>query len=382
MRPLEGIKVLDLSQFLSAPSATLRLADLGAKVLKVERPGTGDICRTLYISDCEIDGDSSLFHAINRNKESIALDLKDPASRPVLERLVAEADIMVVNYRPGVARRLGVDYASMSAINPSLVYGEITGYGSRGPWTAKPGQDLLAQALSGVCWLNGNADQAPMPLGLSVADMFAGQHLAQGLLAAVLRAKRTGEGAHVETNLLASLLDMQFEVFTTYLNDGRRPPQRSAVNNANAYIDAPYGIYATSDGYLALAMIPITRLAELIDCEPLAAYTDPETWHTKRDEIKAIIAAHLATQTTVHWLSILEPADVWCSDVYTWDRLMATDAFADLDMVQEVERADGVRVKTTCCPIIIDGERPHGGPAAPKVGEHTARYAGGDTADD
>ncbi len=374
MKPLEGITVLDLSQFLSAPSATLRLADLGARVIKIERPGTGDICRTLYISNCVIDGDSSLFHAINRNKQSVSLDLKDPASRPVLEKLVKQADVMVVNYRPGVAERLGVDYESMRALNPALVYGEITGYGTKGPWVGKPGQDLLAQSLSGICWLNGNADQPPTPMGLSVGDLFAGQHLAQGLLAGILRAKRTGEGAHVEVDLMRSLLDAQFEVFTTYLNDGRKPPVRSATNNANAFIDAPYGIYSTADGYLALAMIPIPRLGELIGCEALGTYTDSETWHTKRDEIKAIIAEHLLGQTTEYWLSILEPADVWCADVYTWDKLFDTEAFKSLEMTQEVSRPNGTTVKTTCCPILIDGERPHGGPAAPTVGQDNSEY--------
>ncbi len=374
MKPLEGITVLDLSQFLSAPSATLRLADLGARVIKIERPGTGDICRTLYISNCVIDGDSSLFHAINRNKQSVSLDLKDPKSRPVLEKLVKQADVMVVNYRPGVAERLGVDYESMRALNPALVYGEITGYGTKGPWVGKPGQDLLAQSLSGICWLNGNADQPPTPMGLSVGDLFAGQHLAQGLLAGILRAKRTGKGAHVEVDLMRSLLDAQFEVFTTYLNDGHKPPVRSAANNANAFIDAPYGIYSTADGYLALAMIPIPRLGELIGCETLGAYTDSETWHTKRDEIKAIIAEHLLGRTTEHWLSILEPADVWCADVYTWDKLFDTEAFKSLEMTQEVSRPNGTTVKTTCCPILIDGERPHGGPAAPTVGQDNSEY--------
>jgi CoA:oxalate CoA-transferase len=374
MKPLEGITVLDLSQFLSAPSATLRLADLGAKVIKIERPDTGDICRTLYISNCVIDGDSSLFHAINRNKESVALNLKDPASRPALEKLVREADVMVVNYRPGVAKRLGVDYETMRELNPSLVYGEITGYGTKGPWVEKPGQDLLAQSLSGICWLNGNADQPPTPMGLSVGDLFAGQHLAQGLLAGILRAKRTGEGAHVEVDLMRSLLDAQFEVFTTYLNDGQKPPVRSTINNANAFIDAPYGIYSTADGYLALAMIPVPRLGELIGCEALLAYDDNETWHTKRDEIKAILADYLKTQTTEHWLSILEPADVWCADVYTWEKLMDTEAFASLNMTQEVKRDNGTCVKTTCCPILIDGERYTGGPAAPTVGQNTSDY--------
>ena len=374
MKPLEEITVLDLSQFLSAPSATLRLADLGAHVIKIERPGIGDICRTMYISNCKIDGDSSLFHAINRNKESVALDLKDPATRPQLEKLIAKADVMVVNYRPGVAERLGVDYESAAKINPSIVYGEVTGYGTTGPWVKKPGQDLLAQALSGICWLNGNANQPPMPMGLSVGDHFAGQHLVQGILAAILRSKREGVGAHVEVNLMKSLLDAQFEVFTTYLNDGQKPPVRSKVNNASAFIDAPYGIYKTADGFIAIAMVPVPRLGELIGCDALQAYIDPESWHTKRDEIKNTLAEHLSDNTTKHWLSILEPADIWCSDVYTWKKLMATEAFADLHMVQTVKRDNGTEIHTTCCPIIIDGQRPQGGNAAPTVGQDTDKY--------
>ena len=173
---------------------------------------------------------------------------------------------------------------------------------------------------------------------------------------------------------MRSLLDAQFEVFTTYLNDGHKAPQRSAINNANAFIDAPYGIYGTADGYLALAMIPVPKLGELIGCNALLAYDDAETWHTKRDEIKAIVADHLATQTTGHWLSILEPADVWCADVYTWDKLMSTEAFADLGMTQRVSRPNGTTLETTCCPIIIDGKRPQGGPAAPTVGQDNDKY--------
>ena len=369
-KPLAGVKVLDFGQFLSAPSAALRLADLGADVVKIERPGTGDICRQLYISDCVIDGDSSLFHAINRNKKSLALNLKAPESAPVVRKLVREADIVLVNFRPGVAQKLGVGYEQLSVIKPSLVYGEITGWGHEGPWKNKPGQDLLVQALSGACWLNGNADQPPTPFGLSIADLFAGRDLAEGLLAGLIRARNTGMGAHVHVSLLEAIMDAQFEVFTTYLNSGVLP-ERSGINNANAYIDAPYGIYATQDGYIALAMIPIPTLGELIGCEQLQGYDNPASWHEKRDEIKAVLRDWLAGDTSAHWLGILEAADVWCADVYTWDTLMKTEAFTDLEMTQVVKRADGTKVATTCCPIRIDGVRPAGGVAAPKVGENT-----------
>src|SRR5215218_2456761 len=144
MSPLQGLLVIDLSQFLSGPSAALRLADLGARVIKVERPGGGDICRSLYLSDTEIGGDSTLFHAINRSKESLALDLKQPEDVAALKKLLLKSDIVLQNFRPGVIERLGLDYKAVKAINPGIVYASITGYGSEGPWMQRPGQDLLA----------------------------------------------------------------------------------------------------------------------------------------------------------------------------------------------------------------------------------------------
>ncbi|RZL90115.1 MAG: CoA transferase, partial [Variovorax sp.] len=241
--PLDGLLVLDLAQFLSGPSAALRLGDLGARVIKVERPGGGDICRTLYLTDTDIGGDSTLFHAINRNKESLAIDLKDPGDLAALKRLIARADVLIQNFRPGVIERLGLGYEDVRTINPRLVYGGISGYGESGPWVDLPGQDLLAQSLSGVTWLNGHEGDGPVPLGLSIADMLAGQALTAGILAALVRRGITGEGAHVQTSLLEALVDLQFELLTTHLNDGQRPPARADFRNANAYLAAPYGIY-------------------------------------------------------------------------------------------------------------------------------------------
>lgn len=374
VKPLEGITVLDFSQFLSAPSATLRLADLGAHVIKVERPEGGDICRTLYISNLRIEDDSSLFHAINRNKDGVAVDLKDVPARDSLWTLIKKADVMVVNFRPGVVEKLGLDYESVKEKCPSIIYGEITGYGKTGPWSKKPGQDLLVQSLSGLTWLNGNQNQPPTPFGLSVADLVAGQHLAQGILAALIKRGRTGEGSNVHVSMLESIMDMQFEVFTTYLNDGHQPPIRSSINNANGYINAPYGIYETADGYLAVAMVPIPVLGELTGCEALLSYTDPETWCSKRDEIKGILADHLKTQTTEYWLSKLEPADIWCADTFTWDRLFETEGFQALDMLQTVRTEQGTEFTTTRCPITIDKEHYKSQKAAPSIGQHNKNY--------
>ncbi len=373
MRPLEGLLVVDFSQFLSGPSASLRLADLGARVIKIERPGQGDLCRQLYISNLQLDGDSTLFHSINRNKESFAADLKNPADLAHVRALVAKADVLIQNFRPGVIEKAGLGYEAMAALNPRLVYAEITGYGKQGPWRGKPGQDLLVQSLSGLPWLNGDATQPPVPFGLAVSDMFAGAHLVQGILACLVRRGITGRGGLVEVSLLESTLDLQFEVLTTWLNDGHQPPKRSAINNAHAYLGAPYGIYETRDGYLALAMQPILRLGQLLGCEPLLAFTDPASLFDQRDEIKQILVDHLRLQTTAHWLAILEPADVWCADVFTWDRLFAHPAAEALAMVQQVDSSPARTMQTTRCPIRIDGELLLSPISAPRIGEHSDR---------
>jgi CoA:oxalate CoA-transferase len=375
MKPLSGLLVVDFSQFLSGPSASLRLADMGARVIKIERPGAGDLCRQLYISNLSLDGDSTLFHSINRNKESYAADLKDAGDLAQVRKLLERADVMIQNFRPGVIEKIGLGYEAVRQFNPRLVYGEVTGYGNAGPWQAKPGQDLLVQSLSGLPYLNGDAAQPPVPFGLAVADMMAGAHLVQGLLATLVRRGVTGLGGKVEVSLLESVLDLQFEVITTYLNDGGKAPQRSAVNSAHAYLGAPYGIYATADGYLALAMGSIVRLGELLECAALGSYTDAASLFDQRDEIKAILVQHLKRRATKEWLAILEPADVWCSDVFSWERLFAHEAFAALEMVQTVDGRVGSEtssaMRTTRCPIRIDGELLTSAVAAPRVGEHT-----------
>ena len=374
MKPLEGMIVLDFSQYLAGPSAALRLADLGARVIKIERPGSGDGSRPMKLHNLESMGDSVLFQTINRNKESFCANLKSPEDMAMVKRLIARADVMIENFRPGVMKKMGLDYESVRRINPRLVYGTVTGYGTTGPWIKKPGQDLLVQSLSGLAWLNGNQDQPPTPMGLSVADLFAGQHLAQGILAALIKRAACGEGSYVHVSMLESVMDMQFEVFTTWLNDGHQPPLRSAVNNANGYINAPYGIYRTADGYIAIAMVPITTLGQLVNCDALAAYADPETWCSRRDEIKAVLAEHLLTGTTAHWLSLLEPADVWCSDVFTWERLFETDGFKELDILQTVRTRGGTEFTTTRCPITIDGEHYKSEKPAPRIGQDNRIY--------
>ncbi len=371
MKPLTGLTVLDFSQFLAGPSAAMRLADLGARVIKVERPKTGDICRQLYISNLEVEGESTLFHSINRNKDSYAANLKDEGDLAKVRQLIEKADVMIENFRPGVMKRLGLDYETVKAINPKLVYATVTGYGSEGPWVGKPGQDLLAQSMSGLAWLSGNSSDGPTPMGLAIADLTAGAHMVQGILACLVRRGITGEGGRVEISLIESILDLQFEVITTHLNDGGKAPERSGINNGHAYIAAPYGIYQTSDGFLALAMGQIPQLGELLDCSALGQYTDPKTWFNQRDKIKTTLQEHLLTQSTRYWLDRLEPADIWCAQVMDWQTLRQTDGYKALDMEQTIVCPQGTEIPTLRSPIRIDGEVYKSPKGAPAVGQHT-----------
>jgi CoA:oxalate CoA-transferase len=371
-RPLQGVLVLDFSQFLSGSLATLRLADMGARVIKIERPGTGDLGRTLYLSDTDVHGENTLFHAINRNKESYAADLKDPADLDKLRQLIARADVMVQNFRPGVMERLGLGYDSVSQINSRLVYGIVSGYGNAEAWRDRPGQDLLAQARSGIMWLSGNDGDPPTPMALAIADMLAGHNLCEGILACLVRRGVTGHGGLVETSLIEALLDFQFEVLTTHLNDGRRPPRRSAFRNAHAYLAAPYGVYDTANGYLALAMTHLPTLGKLLDLPALQEISNSAEGFQRRDEIKRIIAQRLKEHTTEHWLEILNAADIWCAEVLDWSKLCASKAFKELAMVQTLTNGRGIEILTTRLPIRLDGALLTSTGLAPRVGEQTA----------
>ena len=370
-KPLDGLIVLEFSQFLSGPVAGLRLADMGARVIKIERPGSGDLCRTLYLSDTDLDGDSTLFHAINRNKESFAANLKDPSDIEKIKKLILKANVITQNFRPGVIERIGLDYAKVKKINPKIVYGSVSGYGDKGPWKDLPGQDLLAQSRSGLAWLNGNGGDAPTPMGLAAADMLAGNYMVEGILAALFKSLKTGEGSLVETSLIEATLDFQFEVLTTYLNDGNRKPKRSAYNNAHAYLSAPYGIYKTKDSYIAIAMTPVPALGKLLSLESIIKYDDQKDWFIKRDEIKKLIGDWLSLKNTQEWLNILQPADIWCSEVLEWDKLLQDEGFKVLDMIQEIKRPDGLNIKTLRCPIRINNQILKSDVAAPKIGENT-----------
>lgn len=375
--PLAGVRVLDFSQFLAGPVAALRLADLGATVIKIERPAGGDIGRRLAFAGRSADGDTISFHAMNRNKLGITADLKDPNDLERVRALLRQADVMIHNFRPGVMERIGLDYGSVREINPALVYASATGYGDVGPWKDRPGQDLLAQAVSGLPWLSGSRESGPVPVGLSIADHLTSCHLAQGVTALLVRRGRTGLGGQVQTSLLESMLDLQFELLSTHLNDPSVTVRRNGPHSAHAFLPAPYGTYPTQDGYVALAMNPLPKIGQLLGIDYLQGLTDEQTWWDRQDEVEELLAAHFKTGTTEQWLDILDAADVWCAPVLTLEQLVAHAGFAAIDMTQQVRRSAGVTdsgedmvLTTTRSPIRIDGQVLTNTKPAPKLGQH------------
>lgn len=366
--PLEGVLVVDFSQFLAGPYASLRLQDLGARVIKVENPDGGDLCRHLYLSDTWLDGDSTLFHAINRGKESIALDLKSEEGRAMARALAAKADVVIQNFRPGVIDRLGLDYKTLKSLNPTIVYGSISGYGPKGPWKDMPGQDLLAQARSGIMWLSGNRDDGPVPVGLPIADLLAGATLAQGLLAGLYRQVKDGKGTLVETSLLECLVDAQFELLTTFLNNSEQPPQREEEGSAHAYLSAPYGLYETHSGQLALAMTPLDKLAKAMGIKELAPFTDdPKSGFSDRGAIREILSVHLKDKTAEEWEERLSKAGIWCARVLDWPELLQSKTFRALGMISG--GSDGIRLLKS--PLRIDGVRSAKEELGPKLNAHS-----------
>ncbi|WP_345953404.1 CaiB/BaiF CoA-transferase family protein [Mucilaginibacter sp. PAMB04168] len=371
VKPLEGLVVLEFSQFMAGPTAGLRLADLGARVIKIERPVKGEAGRQIAIRNIFVNGDSLVFHTINRNKESYAADLKDPEDLERVKKLIAQADVITHNFRPGVMEKIGLDYGAVQAINPKIIYGVVTGYGSKGPWASRPGQDLLIQSLSGLTYLSDTQDAGPVPFGLAVADIMCGAHFVQGILAALIKRHKTQKSVLVEVSLLESVLDLQFEFLTTHLNDGEKLPQRSSIKGTgHPYLSAPYGIYRTADGYLSLAMGNLHKIGEAVGVD-LTAYAEKASWFEQRDEIMQLLAGQLQNRNTAEWLALLEPLDIWCSDVLNYAQSLHHEAFEAMGIQQHVMLPGGKQLSTTRCPIRIDHTRLYSSVAAPRPGAQT-----------
>jgi crotonobetainyl-CoA:carnitine CoA-transferase CaiB-like acyl-CoA transferase len=367
---LAGIRILDFSQMMMGPWATQLLGDLGADVIKVERPEVGEWERSLAAMGKFLHGESPFFLSMNRNKRSLTLDLKHPEARRIVDDLIPKVDVVVENFRPGVMDRLGFGFERLSALNPRLVYCSASGYGSVGPYVKRPGQDLLIQALSGLAANTGRAGDPPTPIGTSICDAMAAMMVSCGILAALHARTHTGKGQKVEVDLLSTALAAQCQEAVVHLNDFPRW-ERSAAGITQPWIGAPYGIYATSDGHLALAMNSLGVLGELLDLPEVAAYEgNSEGAFTDRDAIKRRLEARLATRTTNQWLELMATRDIWCAPVKDFEAIFSDPQVEAAQIVTKVEHPNIGPLKLIRTPITLSDTPPSIRRPSPRVGEH------------
>jgi crotonobetainyl-CoA:carnitine CoA-transferase CaiB-like acyl-CoA transferase len=366
---LSGYTVIDCSIAMAGPFAAQRLGDLGADVIKVE-PTTGEWQRHASAGGASGNEINVSFLSLNRNKRSIALDLKNPDGKEVLRDLVAGADVFLQNYRPGVAARLGVDYESLRAINPQLVYVSVSGYGEDGPYRDRPGQDLLVQAMSGAMLSAGRDGDAPSPAGQYLADAVTASTAFEGVLAALLHRERTGEGQLVTVNMLDALTTLQMQELSVF-TVGQKPQQRSAEPHAHVYIRAPYGVFPTSDGFVALAFAELADLGRLIGEPAFDSWTSEVEGWSRRDEIYSKTAARLRENTSAHWIDLLGSAGIWIGPVYDYATLVDDPQIAHNGTFIEYEHSTEGHIKTPGFPYKFSKSPAQLYRGAPRVGEHS-----------
>lgn len=313
MDHLSGIRVLSFNHFLMGPAGIQHLADLGADVIAVE-PIDGAFQRKWGGANKQVDSQTMLQLAANRNKRSLALDLKSTAGIEIAYKLVAATDVISENYRPSVMKKLGLDYESVRAINPGIIYAGASGYGQSGPYADRPGQDLLIQALSGLMAITGKEPDGARAIGVSAVDHHGAALLAMGILAALVRRARTGRGCRVDVSLLSSAIDLQLESFTCYLNGNRPASVRQPRHIAGWYFGAPYGVYRTADGHMALSLAQLETVGKAMDLPALFGIGEDDAYEC-RVEIADQIAARFLEFTNAVWAEILTKHEIWHAPV-------------------------------------------------------------------
>lgn len=366
-QPLDGVTVIDFTQVYMGPCCTQLLGDFGADVIKVERPGSGDLSRTSIVDDAGLD--NPVFLSINRNKRSITVNTRAEQGKQVILDLVRDADVVVSNFRSGVMDRLGFGYDALAAVNPSLIWASGTGFGTDGPYKHKGGQDVLAQAYSGVMW---RRESAELPLSVyptTLCDYTTGMHLMQGILLALLHRARTGEGQKVEVAMYDSMLHMQMQEATMQLNRGRE------VNWAAMPLS---GVFSTTDGAVcmvgAFKQNPLRdisvalEIGEDLSLRPEYATQTEQIAH--RPQLRAIFRERFALNTTEYWVKRLEEQDLLCAPVHTLVEALADEQTAVNEMLLRMEHPHAGVVQTLNAPIHLSGTPAHVRRVPPMLGQH------------
>ena len=365
---LDGIRVLDFTQMMLGPYATQFLGDLGADVIKVERPVHGEWERGLEFMGQLVAGDSPAFLAMNRNKRSITVDLKSSAGRDALLKLGETCDVVVENFRPGVMERLGLGYEDFRARRADVVYASGSGWGQRTRFARenRPGQDLLIQAMSGIAANAGRRDDPPIVAGSSLCDASTALVLAIGILAALVARERQGIGQRVEVDLFSTAMSVQCQEISAIVNLGV-DTERSVAGIAQPWLSAPFGIYRTVDGWLALSMAALEDIAPLVGDDGLAGL---DAW-ADRDQVKQRLDLVIPARTTQEWLDTLIPAGVWSARVRTTKEAVDELRADGSELVCTVDHPRAGRIELIGCPITLSETPWSLRLVPPLVGEHT-----------
>ena len=366
---LSGYRVIDLTIAMAGPLAAMRLGDLGADVVKVE-PVSGEWQRHTPAGGAAGHQINASFLSLNRNKRSLAVNLKTGEGRAIVLDLARRSEVFLQNYRPGVAERLGMDYESVRAVRPDIVYVSISGYGESGPYAGRPGQDMLLQAMSGAMLNVGRASDPPAPAGTYAVDAITGYGAFEGALAGLLHRERTGEGQLVTVNMLDSAIAVQAQELSIYTVGGI-PQHRGREVHGHAYIRAPYGTFATADGYLALAFPPLAELGEVLGIGEFAGMDDDVDGHARRDEITALVRARLPERTTAEWLAEFGPRGIWAGPVYDYADVLADPQVQHNGSLVSYDHPTEGRVTTPGFPYRFSATPPEVYRGAPLAGEQT-----------
>jgi formyl-CoA transferase len=368
---LDGIRVLDFSLAILGPSCTATLADHGADVIKVERPGQGEVTRTFGPF---VDGQSMPFVGLNRNKRSLAVDLKSPQGREIILRLLVQMDVLVSNFRPGVLESLGLGYEDVRRRNPRLIYAVGSGYGQRGPYAdrKKAGHETMAQALSGVAHANADSGRPPKPLPLPIADISGGNLLVQGILLALLARERTGQGQRVEVSLLDGMIWLQ----GWFVSRPDEPAKTSGPREERNPLAG--GVYHTQDGYVIIthvfrpnALREICAAMGIDDLSLDPRFASPAVTAHHGDELRALLQAHVSQKSTTEWVRIFEAADIMCAPVRSLDEALEDPQVLLNEMVVDLDHPPHGTLKIVGVPVKLADTPGRVRTAAPAVGQHT-----------
>ena len=369
--PLEGVKVLDLTQIMAGPYCAMTLGDMGADVVKVEKPNGGDDARRM--GPPFIEGESAAFLGINRNKRSIVADMRTDGGREIVQELARRSDILIQNFRPGSLERMGLGYEQVREINPAIIYCTISGFGATGPYARRGGFDLVAQGMSGLMSVTGHPGAPPTKIGAPVCDLNAGMFATIGILTAYVNRLRTGTGQHVDTSLLEGGIAYTFWESAMYFATGEPPGPMGSAHR----LTAPYQAFETADGYInvgAANQANWERLCAAIGRDDLASdprFARPRDRMENLGALVSTLEETFARETTGHWLTALEAAGVPAGPIYTLDEVYADPQVRARDMVVETEHPTAGRVRNIGIPVKLSETPGAFRRPAPALGEHT-----------